>query len=53
MHDHTKFGYKRLNGSEDTTQTNIQFSLEPSLWPWHWSQQSNSFAQDILVMMYH
>ena len=39
VHHLMKFGYKRLNSSDDAIQTNIQQRFEPSLWPW--TQQSN------------
>ena len=40
----TKFGCKLASSSEDTTKIAIFWLYKPSLWPWHWTQWTNSSA---------
>ena len=49
MQYHIKFDYKQLNNSDDIMWINIQWSLEPSLWPWPWTQQSNLFTRHSII----
>ena len=42
---HTQFGCKDISSTKSIGLTNIQWSFEPSLWPWPWTQQPNLFTK--------
>ena len=44
VHQHTWLGCKELDGIESIGMTNIQWSFQPSLWPW---------CHHVTLMMYH
>ena len=45
VHQHTWLNCKELSGIESIEMTNIQWSFQPSLWPW--------CHHDVTLMMYH
>ena len=48
-----KFGCKLTSSLEDTTAIAIFWLYKPSLWPWHWTPQTNFSAWPFWLMMLH